>query len=196
MRMPLKDTTPAFDTQEEELAIVRAVLQGDFADFQILVRRYQKPIYNLMYRVLKDIMTAEDLTQETFTRAYEKLGSFKTGKRFFPWLYAIGFNLCKDHLRRQGIQNRLFSDNSESEQWPDPNGDDCLKKADCVMEVEEVTTALEELPLLYSEPMLLYYREGLTLREISDILKVSSTTVKVRIYRGREQLKRLLGEEP
>ncbi len=193
MRMPLKHTRPSIDTQEEERAIVQAVLQGDNVDFQILVRRYHKPIYNLMYRVLKDIMTAEDLTQETFTRAYEKLGTFRTGKRFFPWLYAIGFNLCKDHLRRQGIQNNLFSDNAEPEKWADPNSADCLKKVDCVLGVEQVTVAIAKLPLLYSEPMLLYYREGLTLREISDVLSVSSAAIKVRIHRGRERLKRLLG---
>lgn len=193
MRMPLKQTTLTLDTQEEERAIIQAVLQGDCVDFQILVRRYHKPIYNLMYRVLRDIMTAEDLTQETFTRAYEKLDTFKAGKRFFPWLYSIGFNLCKDYMRRQGIRNSLFSDNTESEHWADPDGDNCLKRADCVLEVKQVAVALEKLPLLYSEPMLLYYREGLSLRDISDALNVSPGAVKVRIHRGREKLKLLLG---
>ena len=192
MRMPLKHTR-TINAQEEERAIVQAVLQGDSAEFQILVRRYHKAIYNLMYRVLKDIMTVEDLTQETFTRAYEKLGTFKTGNRFFPWLYSIGLNLCKDYLRRQGIQNNLFSESPEPENWADPDSGDCLKKADCMLEVEQVAAALEKLPLLYSEPMLLYYREGFTLREISNILNVSSDAVKVRIHRGRERLKRLLG---
>ncbi len=138
-------------------------------------------------------MTAEDLTQETFTRAYEKLNSFNAGKRFFPWLYSIGFNICKDYLRRKGIQNTLISGDFESEQWADPGGDDCMKNADCVLEAEQVALAMEKLPLLYSEPMLLYYREGLTSREISDALNISSSAVKVRIHRGREKLKRLLG---
>lgn len=193
MRMPFKHTTPIIDTQEEERAIVQAVLQGDTVEFQILVRRYHKPIYNLMFRVLKDIMTAEDLTQETFTRAYEKLGTFRTGKRFFPWIYAIGLNLCKDYLRKQGRHSHLFSDNAESDELADPGGDDCQKNVDRALEVQQVARALEKLPLLYSEPMLLYYREGLTLREISDVLNVSAAAVKIRIHRGREKIKRSLG---
>ena len=68
-----------------------------------------------------------------------------------------------------------------------------MKNADCVLEAEQVALAMEKLPLLYSEPMLLYYREGLTSREISDALNISSSAVKVRIHRGREKLKRLLG---
>lgn len=193
MRMPLTRTKPIKAIEEEERLIIQAVLQGDYVDFQILVKRYHKAIYNLMYRVMKDVMMAEDLTQETFARAYEKLGTFKTKRRFFPWLYSIGMNLCKTHLRREGIRNSLFSDDSESEQWADPDGQDCLKKADCALEVEQVALALDKLPLLYSEPMLLYYREGLTVREVAVALNASSSSVKVRIHRGREKLKKLLG---
>jgi RNA polymerase sigma-70 factor, ECF subfamily len=195
MRMPLMRTTPTMDIEEEERLIIQAVLQGDHIDFQILVRRYHKPIYSLMIRMIKDVMTAEDLTQETFARAYEKLRSFKTRKRFFPWLYSIGINLCKDHLRRQGIRDHIFSDKSDSGQWPDPDGQNCLKNADCVLEVEQVALALGKLPLQYSEPMLLYYREGLTVSEIADALNISSATAKVRIHRGREKLKQMLGAD-
>lgn len=193
MRMPLKHTTPTMETQEEERVIVEAVLGGDYVDFRILVERYHKPIYNLMYRAFKDVMTAEDLTQETFTRAYEKLGTFKSRRRFFPWLYSIGMNLLRDHLRRQGTRNSLFADRSESEQWADPDGQNCLKMADCVLEVGQVALALEKLPFQYSEPMLLYYREGLTVREIADALNVSPAAVKVRMHRGRDKIKQLLG---
>lgn len=115
------------------------------------------------------------------------------GKRFFPWLYAIAVNLTKDHLRRQGVTENLFSDDPASELWPDPNGDDCAKKTDCVLEVEQVAGALEELSLCYSEPMLLFYREGFTVKEISDALGITPAAVKVRLHRGRKKLMHKLG---
>lgn len=177
----------------EERRIVKAVLKGDLVDFQVLVRRYHKPIYHLMYRVMRNVMTAEDLTQETFTRAYEKLHTFNVRKRFFPWIYAIGVNLTKDYLRRQGVTDNLFSDTPASELWPDPNGEDCAKKPDCVLEVGQVAGALEELPIGYSEPMLLFYREGFTVKEISGALGISSAAVKVRLHRGRKKLMHKLG---
>ena len=193
MTTPPTPKTIAKHDDKEEWTIVQAVLLGDLDEFQILVHRYHKPIYHLVYRALRDTMTAEDLTQEAFTRSYEKLHTFKAGKRFFPWLYTIAVNLCKDHLRRQGIHKGLFSDNADAEMWPDPKGEDCARRADCAFDVAQIAGALDQLPILYSEPMLLYYREGFTLKEISNALGISSTAVKVRIHRGRKKLMQRLG---
>ena len=194
-QMPMQATPirPSLGNDEEERIIIQAVLKGDLEEFQILVRRYHKPIYHLMFRALRDTMTAEDLTQETFARVYEKLHTFKAKKRFFPWLYTIAVNLCKDYLRRQGIRRGLFSDNADAGQWPDPDGDACAKKPDCILEVAQVAGAMDKLPILYSEPMLLFYREGFTVKEISNALGISSSAVKVRIHRGRKKLMHKLG---
>lgn len=178
---------------EQERVIIKAVLKGDVAGFQILVRRYQKPVYNLMYRVTQDAMTAEDLTQDTFARVFEKLYLFKLRRRFFPWLYAIAVNICKDHLRRQGLRNGLFTEKSDEDQWPDPDGQDCSKKPDCVLEVDQIAQVLETFPIQYSEPMFLYYREGFTIREISGTLGITSSAAKTRIHRGRQKLMDILG---
>lgn len=195
MQVPKRSIAPSLSMDEEERTIVKAVLQGDLSEFQILVRRYQKPVYNLMFKVTLDVMTAEDLTQETFTRVYEKLHSFKLRKRFFPWLYTIAVNLCKDHLRRQGISNGLFSDKPDDDQWPDPDGQDCARKPDCVLEVKQIGRVLDKFPIRYSEPMLLYYREGFSIREISKALGISSSATKVRIHRGRRKLMEIIGGE-
>lgn len=193
MGSPKKQTAPSMSRDEQERTIVKAVLQGDLSEFKILVRRYQKPIYNLMFRVTRNAMTAEDLTQETFTRVCEKLHMFKLRKRFFPWLYTIAVNLCKDHLRRQNISNGLFSDAPDEDQWPDPKGRDCSKKPDCVLEVKLIAEVLDKFPISYSEPILLYYREGFSIREISQALGISSSAVKVRIHRGRRKLIEIMG---
>ncbi len=178
---------------EEERAIITAVLHGDLSEFEILVRRYQKPVYHFMLRATRQSMAAEDLTQDTFTRAYEKLHTFKRRKRFFPWLYTIAVNVCRDHLRRRGLSNTLFAENCDDAQWSEPLQNDCKNNAECLLEVERIAAQMEKLPLRYSEPMLLYYREGFTVKEISNALGISRAAVKVRIHRGREKLKRQLG---
>lgn len=184
---------PHISADEEERTIVIAVLHGDSVEFEILVRRYQSPIYHLMLRATKHEMTAEDLTQDAFTRAYEKLHTYKLRKRFFPWLYTIAVNVCRDHMRRRGISQNVFTDKADNQPWPDPRGDDCARKPDCVLEVGQISRIMEDLPLLYSEPMLLYYREGFSIREIAGALGISSAAVKVRIHRGRRTLKNKLG---
>lgn len=181
------------DPLEEEGTIITAVLHGDLSEFEILVRRYQKQVYHFMLRATRQSMAAEDLTQDTFTRAYEKLHTFKRRKRFFPWLYSIAVNVCRDHLRRRNISSTLFAENSDDAQWSESMHNDCKNNAECLLEVERIAVQMEMLPLRYSEPMLLYYREGFTIEEISNALGISKAAVKVRIHRGREKLKRQLG---
>lgn len=183
----------ALGKDAEEKHIIAAVLEGETSEFRILVQRYHKPIYNMILRVTHKIMTAEDLTQEAFTRAYTKLHTFKKGKRFFPWLYAIAVNICRDHFRRKGLRNDMFAEKPEKGQWRDPNSDDCSRKPDCVLEVKQIAEALNQMPMRYSEPMLLFYREGFSVKEISEVLKISVAAVKVRIFRGRNLLNIKMG---
>ena len=181
------------DHDVEERQVVMAVLQGDVAAFRILVLRYQNPIYHLMMRLTKQTMTAEDLTQESFTRAYQKLGTFKPGKRFFPWLYTIAANIGRDYLRRQGRHNDLFSSQPLDPAWPDQDQDQCARRPDCVLALGQISDALALLPERYGETLLLYYREGMSAKEIAAALDISTAAVKVRIYRGRKLLKQKLG---
>lgn len=177
----------------EESQIVEAVLHGDVDDFRILVERYQRPIYNLMLRITRTTMTAEDLTQDVFERAYAKLHTFKSGKRFFPWLYTIAVNAGRDHLRKMGVRSDIFHTTSENIERTAETTDSCVKHLDCVMEAGRVSEAMDRLPLTYSEPLLLYYKEGFSVKEIAAALGISVPSVKVRIHRGRGLLKTAIG---
>ena len=177
----------------DEKRIVAAVLRGEVNDFRILVERYQKSVYSLMLRQTGSVATAEDLTQDAFIQAYEKLHTFKPSRRFFPWLYTIALNRCRDHLRRQGMHRKLFTEEPESQPMADPNGDRCALRADCVLEVGRVAEAIERLPAGYGDLLLLYYREGFNVQEIAKTLGISTTAAKVRIHRGRELLKNRMG---
>jgi RNA polymerase sigma-70 factor (ECF subfamily) len=83
-----------------EETLVYEILSGDVDSYALLVKRYQKPIYNLMLRMTGSEQDALDLSQETFVRAYEKLEKFDPSASFFPWLYTMGLNLARDFLRR------------------------------------------------------------------------------------------------
>ncbi len=179
--------------QQEEKLIIEAVLQGDVSEFRALVERYQKPVYSLMMRLTGSADTAEDLTQEVFVRAFEKLHKFRRNKRFFPWLYTIAVNRGRDHLRRQGVHRDLFAEEPENFQFPDPSSEDCSRQPDCMATVTEIADAMALLPLNYKEPMLLYYREAFSVKEIADAMTVSDAAVKVRLHRGRQLLRRLMG---
>jgi RNA polymerase sigma-70 factor, ECF subfamily len=192
----IRPTRGIMDWTIEESRIVEAVLHGDVEDFRILVERYQRPIYSLMLRITRTPMTAEDLTQDAFERAYAKLHTFKSGKRFFPWLYTIAVNAGRDHLRRKGIQNDIFSTASESIDRADDTTDNCVKHLDCMMDAGRVSEAVDHLPLKYSEPLLLYYKEGFSVKEIAAALSISVPSVKVRIHRGRGLLKTAIGVKP
>jgi RNA polymerase sigma-70 factor (ECF subfamily) len=101
---------------------ISAVLTGDVNAFAVLVERYQKPIYNLMYRMTGSQADALDLAQETFIKAYEKLDRFKTGKKFFPWLYTIGINHARNFLRRARLEPEPVREQWEEDRRVDNPG--------------------------------------------------------------------------
>jgi len=177
----------------DETRIIAAVLDGEVEYFRILVERYQKPVFSLMRWQTGSTATAEDLTQEVFIQAYAKLHTFKPSRRFFPWLYTIAINRCRDHLRRRGIHRQLFAEGPAPEPLPDPNAERCAARVECVLEVHQVAAAIERLPAGYGEPLLLYYREGFSVKEIAATLGISTAATKVRIHRGRELLRSAMG---
>ncbi len=185
--------TPALMENREEKRIIEAVLTGHVAKFSLLVERYQRPIYSFMLRLTDSPSDAEDLTQEVFVRAFEKLRKFKNNRRFFPWLYTIAVNRGRDHLRRKGLRRKLFTVEPDDTDRQDPAADDYRRNPECAIIFEEIIDAMAKLPLSYREPLLLYYREEFSIKEIAAALKISNTAVKARLHRGRRRLRRLMG---
>jgi RNA polymerase sigma-70 factor (ECF subfamily) len=177
------------DTREEQ-TIINQVLQGDANVFGILVRRYQRPIYNLMYRMCGSLDVAADLAQETFIKAYEHLERFRPGAKFFPWLYAIGLNHARDFLRK-----RKPSVNCEEESlWsnatcsPHEEQDRLCRHLDN----HHLDCALAALPLGYREALVLRYHEDLPIRDVAQALDISLSAAKMRLSRGLEMLRQRL----
>ena len=174
-----------------EETLVHEILSGDVDSYALLVKRYQKPIYNLMLRMTGSEQDAIDLTQETFVRAYEKLERFNPSAPFFPWLYTMGLNLARDFLRR-AKRSPIESYESDNNFSLEIGQDDRL--ADQI-DVQDVLEGLKTLPMDYREALLLRFHEGLSVSEVAYALGLSLSAAKMRIHRGLLKLRQLLEKQ-
>ena len=157
--------------------------------FGPLVERYQKPIFNLMYRMAGSSDKAADLTQETFIRAYQKLERFHPGKRFFPWLYSIGLNLARDFARKNTCNPEAGSTlNPESFSGCNSPGDQHDRMCES-LEFLRLEKALNELPVIYREALILRYHDEFSMGDIAAALNLSVSAAKMRVHRGLDMLR-------
>ena len=161
---------------EPDPAVVRAASEGDVDSFAELVRGYQTPVYRFLRHFLGDPGMAEDVAQETFVRAYQRMGSFRFQSKFSTWVFSIARNAGVDAVRSQGRRLRLV----ERAAPPAPSVDPAASA--------EVTTALAALAPRLREPLLLVEVLGLTYREAAEVLGVPEGTVKSRVFHAREAL--------
>jgi RNA polymerase sigma-70 factor (ECF subfamily) len=177
--------------QEEQIWILRS-LQGDQQAFAQLVARYQRQVYNLAYRMLKNAEDAEDAAQEAFLRAYRALPSFELGRKFSSWLLSIASNLCIDLLRRrryawlslEDVSFRLASSVEE------PDGAMLRQE-----QADQVQSFLGCLPEKYRLVVILRYWHDLSYKEIAETTGLSLNTVKTRLHRARKMLAEAMTEE-
>lgn len=171
-----------------ELEIIQEVLSGDRAAFAELVDDCKGPIFNLAFRMTGSYSDADDLTQEIFLRAYLKLHQFDQNQKFFTWLYTLGINLIRNHLREKARKEKSDSLNAYREE--------SLHLTDASRapeELEESITGLEmnmqKLPVDLREALILKYLHDLTFEEVAAITGCSASAAKMRVYRALEKLK-------
>jgi RNA polymerase sigma-70 factor (ECF subfamily) len=132
---------------------------------------------------------AADLTQETFIRAYQKLERFHPGKRFFPWLYSIGLNLARDSARKNTRDlktgSTLDPESISGCNYPGDQHDSMCES----LEFLRLEKALDELPVIYREALILRYHDECSMREIAAALNLSVSAAKMRVHRGLDMLR-------
>jgi RNA polymerase sigma-70 factor (ECF subfamily) len=169
--------------------LVDAVRAGKLEAFGELVQRYERRLLGVIRRFIDDLDVADDLTQDTFLRVYQRLDQFDPSRRFGPWLFQIGVNLALDwHRRRKRrIWGRLFTDRG-GECWPDPGAPDPRQQEDLQQEVRHV---LQRIPEKYRTVLVLRDLENFTTSDIAAILKRKETTIRWRLAEARNRFKEL-----
>lgn len=172
--------------QKIEAEIIAKVLKGDRQAYAMLVDEYKSPIYNLAYRMTANVEDADDLTQETFIRAYQYLWRYDPRKKFFTWLYTLAFNLIKNHLRKN--KKEKLSEKLNASSLTDSN----TSPEEKMIEDQEISSYLLLLEDELRALLIMKYQQELSLEEIATITGKSLSAVKMRIYRGLERLKELM----
>lgn len=180
--------------------LVRESKEGDLAAFQRLFDKYHRRVYNLVYRMVGNEQDASDLTQEVFVRVYNSLHLLKNEEAFFTWVRTVAVNICRDHFRKIGRTVRTDSLDEkinlgdgeverEIEDWS-ANPERLFEKNDLKDAVQRAVISLSED---HREVVVLHHIEGMDIKDIAKLLHVPTGTVKSRLARAREELKRKLG---
>ncbi len=170
----------------EDGYIVHKCLNGDTAAFGLLVDKYKASIYALAYSKLNNFHDAEDITQETFIKAYQKLRTLRWWDSFLAWLYAIASNLCKQWIRSQ---SKRPDGEFAADQRPEVLNRPSMNSYRDEMIRESLRDALDSLPENYRQVLTLYYLGGMNSKEIARLLGTSPNNIAQRLRRARAKLK-------
>lgn len=187
--------------EQSDREIIREILNGNEDLFAVLVSRYEKPIFNYVYGMVRQRQDAEDLTQEAFVKAFFALKTYKDSFEFSTWMYRIARNVCLDYFRRQKIRSVFSLNTPVGEEEEDELGDFLPAGQDPeegVLEgelLERVSQAVGRLPWKFREVIILRYIEELPYEDIAQILGVPVGTVKTYLHRAKTKLREMLGEE-
>ena len=174
----------------EDAALVSRCQAGDHAGFELLVRRYERVLFNVALRMVGDRETAADATQNTFVRVYEHLGEFDFNHRFFSWAYRILVNECLNILRSR----RPGTEGTGSLAATDAGPFEKLARSE---RHHRIQAALMSLPPDYREVVVLRHFAGLSYKNIATTIGLPVKTVRSRLYTARQRLgELLLGWEP
>jgi len=173
---------------------------GDRRAFAELVELYKDKIYHLGYRMLNQKQEAEDIVQETFLRVYMNLERYDENQKFSTWIYRIATNLCIDRLRKRKPSYSIDAEvtDGETTDWhallasKDAGPDEELILSETQTNIRE---AIQTLPEKYKAVVVLRYLHDMSLQEIADVLNMPVTTIKTRVHRGREFLRKKLESE-
>ena len=183
----------------DDLKIIESCLLGNTQMFSRLIDNYKNMVYNLAYRMSSNSQEAEDISQEAFLRAYQSLARFNSSYKFSTWLYQITLNIIRDRFKKKGLNyvsldTPIKTDDSEFYPQPLDSTNDPEQIVARQEDARAVQQAINSLSLKYREVLVLRHLQDLSYIEIANILKLPQGTVKVRLYRAREQLRKILSD--
>jgi len=179
--------------------VVTRILSGEKELYEILLRRNNQTLYRVIRSYLKEPEEVEDIMQNTYLKAYEKLYQFKHTAKFSTWLVRIGINEALARLKTKGRFFTLHKSNDDSIsknilEIPDASQSNPEKKVISQEAKQMLENAIDKLDVKYKNVYILREIEGMSIAEVSDCLKLSNSNVKVRLHRAKVKIKENLYE--
>ncbi len=188
----------AATSRAADVELLQAVIEGDTTAYRGLVEKYQGRVYAMVYGMIRNREDARDITQEAFVKAYKNLKSFRLESSFYTWLYRIAMNLAIDFTRKRKRQGTSSFDEAVASRDGDGgiselhHEDSPSKKLERKEVFKQIMDALDKLPADQKQVILLRELEGLSYKEISDVMDIPEGTVMSRLFYARKKLQKLL----
>ncbi|BHH83600.1 RNA polymerase sigma factor [Desulforhopalus sp. 52FAK] len=180
---------PGHDDSDEQL--IKRLCSGEDLVLDILMQRYQNPLYHFVLRYIHDESLAYDIVQETFVRVYTRAASFNAAYRFKTWLYQIALNLCRDKGRKHALRKIFSFNEAEEKESPDTGYDAGIEeKNERKEDVARLHKYISQLPHKLKSALILFTLEEKSQIESAAILDVSPKTIETRVYRAKKILEK------
>jgi len=206
------DTTVGFQLEaflepkaacDEDSVLLEGLRQGEESAYEALIARFERPVYSLVARLADDPADAADVVQEVFIKVFRNVGSFRGDSSLKTWIYRIAVNQARNHRRWFSRHRRqevgLEPEPGETQGYQDWLEDPGPSPFELTSDHEThamLESALKEVPAAFRAALVLREIEGLSYEQIAEVLETSLGTVKSRILRGREALKKNLTAKP
>lgn len=172
---------------KDDLFYIERVLKGDKNAFRFLVDKYKSMALTIAYRVVKSESTAEDIAQQAFIKAYSNLHSFSKTSKFSNWLYRIVYNTSITYIRNTKKLHENYEENiNQLDLTEDHNYDHEENKKQIVQ------NAIDKLPQDEATIITLYYFDEISVKEVAEIVNISESNVKIKLFRARKKLEEFL----
>ena len=180
-----------------DLELIASAIRGREDGFEMLVKRYQRPIAGYIFRMLGDYEASLDVSQEVFIKVYNSLTRYSSEYKFSTWLYRIAHNAAIDHMRRNSVNAQsLETENADGTyqlqiECSKPTPEQDQERSEWRTEIE---TVVKRLPAAYRELILLRHSQDLSYDEIAGVTGLPLGTVKNRLFRAREMMREIFIE--
>lgn len=177
--------------KDEEHLLIQKVLAGEVRYFEPLVMKYQNMVFTLAHRIVKNQDDAEEVAQDTFLKAFQNLNSYQSKAKFSTWIYRICVNQAISKTRgKHFIQQQKSEELTENVNFE--GIDNVLSQIEKKERESLIKKAINTLPSEASVLLTLFYFDELSVEEISDVLSITTSNVKVKLFRARKKFKEVL----
>ncbi len=182
---------------DDDSRLARKVQKGDRRAFELLLAKYERPIFSFIAHFFQDRALCEDLTQETFLRAYRFIASYRPKEKLATWLFAIAKNLCIDELRRlrKGTTVDIDAVDPEVLVTGSAGGGNPIHTAIAAQEAAIISRAIAKLPEKHRTCIILFYYNELSYEDISRVMDISISNTKILLFRGKKMMLDLYRKE-